>query len=437
MNRFFFPTRPRASRALGFLALAAMGVLAGCGGGSSSSTTSTTVSTTTLSSTVNAQKVVVDGLPFVNSVYTGLPNALYTTVNICLPGSTTACQAVFNVQVDTGSSGLRLLSSAVYIPLTANKDSGGNTISNCGRFSDGSVQWGVMSTANVQVAGEIASSVPIQLIGAANSPAQPAGCASGVITDRPPLAAGANGILGIGMRKQDCGAPCASAALPSPVTYFTCGSVGCAPTPVALANQLQNPVALFPQDNNGVVLQLPAIGDQGSNSMTGTLLFGIATQSNNNNFLGAAQIQTPDANGHFITTFNGVAYANSYFASGARAIYFPSASLPVCLASAAITGLYCPTATQNFSALVTDVNKVSSNVAFSVANPVALLQFAFGLNRAFNNLGGPAPSATGFIWGMPFFYGRSVYVAIEGQTVTTSTISAVTTTSTTGPFIAF
>jgi len=418
------------------LVLGVAAALAGCGGSSSSSSSTTTTTTVTLSTTANSHPVVVDGQPLINGVYTGAPNALYTSIGICVPGTTT-CQTVFNVQVDTGSSGLRLRSSALYIPLTNNKDASGNSLANCGRFSDGSVQWGAVQPVDLNIEGEIASSLPVQVIGGNSIPAAPAGCVSGVITERPPLVPGANGILGIGMRKQDCGAACAASPAPSPAAYFSCTASQCVPTPVPVANQLQNPVAMFPQDNNGVILQMPGLGDSGTNFIAGSLLFGIATQSTGSNFLGTAQIQTPDANGHFTTVYNGVNYTSSYFASGARAIYFPPANTTglVSCTTAATAGFYCPPSPVGISTIIKDVNSVSSNIPFSVGNAASLFQLSFGQNRAFNNLTGPT-SINGFVWGLPFFYGRNIFIAIEGQTVTTSALTA-TVTSTTGPFIAY
>lgn len=417
------------------LAVAALGLLAGC---SSSSSSSTTTPAPTLSTTANVLTVIVDGQPYVNGVYTGLPNALYATINICVPGTTT-CQSVFNVQVDTGSSGLRLLSSAIYIPLTANTNSSGNVLANCGRYSDGSVQWGVMSTVDMPLAGELASSLPVQLIGAANAPPVPAGCAAGTVTDQPPIPAGANGVLGVGFRLQDCEAACVASPPALPATYFACSGPQCVPTSMPLANQLQNPVSLFPQDNTGVTIMLPDPGPFGSNLLQGSLVFGVGTQADN--FLGSAQIQTPDANGHFTTRFNGVSNYPSRFATGARAYYFPATGvqgLAVC--PAPNQGYYC-TANQapiNLSATVTDKNNVTSTIGFSVNDAPTMFLYNFGLDRAFDNLGGPSAATTGFVWGLPFFYGRTVFLAIEGShpySMSATTVTPVTTTP--GPFIAF
>jgi hypothetical protein len=43
----------------------------------------------------------------------GVPDLVFTTVTICAPGSTTNCQTIDHVQVDTGSVGLRIISSVL------------------------------------------------------------------------------------------------------------------------------------------------------------------------------------------------------------------------------------------------------------------------------------------------------------------------------------
>jgi hypothetical protein len=53
---------------------------------------------------------------------------------------------------------------------------------------------------------------------------------------------------------------------------------------------------------------------------------------------------------------------------------------------------------------------VSTNIAFSIGNAVTLINSP---STAFNNLGGDNPGA--FDWGLPFFFGRTVFIGIEGQ----------------------
>ena len=47
-----------------------------------------------------------------------------------------------------------------------------------------------------------------------------------------------------------------------------------------LAQQVVNPVTKFAVNNNGVIVQLPPVTTSAA-SATGTLVFGIGTQSNN------------------------------------------------------------------------------------------------------------------------------------------------------------
>jgi hypothetical protein len=63
-------------------------------------------------------------------------------------------------------------------------------------------------------------------------------------------------------------------------------------------------------------------------------------------------------------------------------------------------------------------NGVTSTVSFNVANAQTLLS---GNNKVFSNLAGAGDNTTVtpnflyFAWGAPFFYGRSVFMALEGQ----------------------
>jgi hypothetical protein len=336
------------------------------------------------------------------------PNGFFTSVNVCLPNSSN-CQMISNVLVDTGSEGLRVLSGQLSLSLPAVTDNSGNALQECVGFADGSYVWGPVVSAEIQMAGEQAGSVPIQVI---NAPGQgmavPSGCASGGgANDGTVAALGANGILGIGNFRQDCGSACTGS---SPYAlYYLCPGNVCQVAAVSLDNQVQNPVWAFAQDNNGLLITLPTVSAGGAATATGSLIFGIGTQSNN--ALGTAQVYTTDAAGNFQTTYNGVSYGQSFIDSGSNALFFLDATtlgIPDC---PDYVGFYCPSATTNYTATNTGLNGTTGAVSFSIANAHAL--FATG-NAAFNNLGGDNTGS--FDWGLPFFYGRNVFVGIEGQT---------------------
>ena len=70
-------------------------------------------------------------------------NGLFASVEVCEPGSTTNCTTVPNVLVDTGSTGLRLLSGAVSgLTLPAVTDSSGNDVQECIQFISTGVHLG-------------------------------------------------------------------------------------------------------------------------------------------------------------------------------------------------------------------------------------------------------------------------------------------------------
>jgi len=354
----------------------------------------------------------------------GYVNGFFTSVNICMP-NTSNCQTISNVLVDTGSEGLRVLSGQFSLLLPAVTDNSGNPLQECVKYADGSYSWGPVVSAGIQMAGEQAASVPIQVIDAPGQGiAVPSACASGGGVNNGTLASlGANGILGIGNFRQDCGSACTGS---SPYAmYYLCPSNVCQVATVSLDNQLQNPVWQFAQDNNGLLITLPSVSATGAATATGSLIFGIGTQSNN--ALGTAQIYTTDSCGNFQTTYNGTAYSGciqgSFIDSGSNGIFFLDATtlgIPECSDA---PGFYCPGSTLNYTATNTGLNGTSAAVSFSIANADSL--FATG-NAAFNNLGGDNTGS--FDWGLPFFYGRNVFIGIEGQTGPNSVV---------GPYFAY
>ena len=195
------------------------------------------------------------------------------SVTVCTPGTST-CQTIDDILLDTGSYGLRIFKQALTVPLSQLTGASGS-IAECVQFGDGSSMWGPVQTASVILANEPAVQVSIQVVDSTfGTPS--AGCSN---ADPTPAAAGFNGILGVGLFIQDCGTTCANSA--NNGRYFACNGASCTGTTVPLASQVQNPAALLPLDNNGVLVQLPSVAPGGTSSVNGTLILGIGTQSNN------------------------------------------------------------------------------------------------------------------------------------------------------------
>jgi hypothetical protein len=371
----------------------------------------------------NVTEVSVDnGLPGV-----GYVNGLFATVTVCVPG-TSQCQTIDHVLVGTGATGLRLLGSALTLSLPAWTDASGTPLAECGQFIAGST-WGPLQSADFRIANEQAANLAIQVIEESTYP-RPASCTGTDIST--PAALGANGLLGVGSFLQDCGANCAAplgAGSANPGVYYACSSTangGCQAAAVPVSKQVSNPVSFFSQDNNGTIIELPAVPADGAPSVTGALVFGIGTRDNNG--LGQATVLPLDSAGSFLTKYpandaNSQAFADT----GSNAICFldsGTTGIPACTGS--LSSLYCPTSTLSLSATIQDTTGlVTTTVDFSIANAEALS--ASPANVVFGNLGGPsvASAVTGtggyFDWGLPFYFGRNVFTSIEGQSTPVGT----------------
>ena len=342
-------------------------------------------------------------------------NRLYTTVTVCKPGST-QCQTIDHVLVDTGSTGLRLLASVMApgFNLTPLAASSGSTLLNCVQFVDNSFAWGPVVTADIVLGSKTAASVSIQVIAdpAFGSPA--AACSVGGTAITTAAILGANGILGLGLFKEDCGSGCTFVT--NNGYYYTCTNVGCTTTTAtraSIAQQVKNPVPLFSADNNGMLIDLPAANLAGAASLSGSLIFGIGTQANNQ--LASASVLTTSASGYITTLLGAQTLVNSFLDTGSNGLFFDSVSIPACSGVGAAIGFYCPNVSTTLSASLVGVNAVSSSTfSFSIGNATALL--ASGPNHVFPTLAGNIGRATTFDWGLPFFYGRRVFVGIEGLT---------------------
>jgi hypothetical protein len=141
------------------LVLALFGTLISVDCGSSSSSSSTT-SQAIVTSGSNVLPLSVNLGPTSND-----DNFAFASVTLCVPGQPSNCQTIDNIQIDTGSSGLRILSPYLSLPLPQEIDSSGDPLVECTQFVS-SYSWGPVQIADVQIAGEHASNVPIQVIGA-------------------------------------------------------------------------------------------------------------------------------------------------------------------------------------------------------------------------------------------------------------------------------
>jgi hypothetical protein len=410
-------------------------------GGSKGQVTAVAAGTTTITATVagisgsttltvssgsfsgaNVMTVTVNGSLCSDATSAGYINKPCVSVTICNPGSTTACQTINDILVDTGSYGLRIFKSAIPgLSLTQLNSGSGGALAECIQFADGSSLWGPVQLANVQLGSEPAVQLPIQVIDASFG-ARPAQCANADVT---PVNAGLTGILGVGVANEDCGPACETDRTIG--IYYTCSGSGCTGTTVPVSNQVQNPVSHLPQDNNGLLFQLPAVPPIGAGSVTGSMILGIGTQPNN--------IPSPvptvfptTINGEFNTVYNGTLFNQSnggaFLDSGSNAYFIPNINptvLPLCAGSA---DWYCP---PTFTTVVP--RNIGITGAPTLDTPISVGNFVFLFstgNRVFNDIAGT--STFGFDFGLPFFLGRNVYVGFDGKTSPTLG---------TGPFVAY
>lgn len=401
----------RARNLISWAATVMVLTLSGCGGGGGGNLSGSNGNPTPADNTV---AVTVDTGPLNNNI-----NTLFVSVTFCTPGSTTGCQTVDHIQVDSGSYGLRVLATAISpLALPLQTATGGGSLVECTTFVDG-YSWGPVVLADVTLGSQKAASVPVQVIGDARYPNVPSDCAATGPTEEDSVAAfGANGILGVGPFIEDCGPNCASQAVPT--TYYACtGSTAatCTATSVAVANQVQSVIAKFSSDNNGVVIKLPAVSGNSTSTLSGTMYFGVDTETNNTLGAGAVALTLNDI-GNLIVQYKGAMLTDSFIDSGSNATFFTDANIASCTQSG-ITDFYCPGTTQNLTAILQGQNGTMSTQNFTVANAFTVLSAAPQTDSVFPTIAGPFPgSNSSFDFGLPFFYGKTVAVQLENATTT-------------------
>src|SRR5208283_809540 len=420
-------------------------LLPGCGGGGGGGSHSSSSSSSSSSSGSSVGALCSAGLgsgspgsgnviPVTVGDFCGIDylNEPTVSVTVCTSQGSSNCLTIGGILLDTGSYGLRIFNQALSALITTPS----NGTAECVQYADGSADWGWVQNVYVTLGSEQTSTpVPIQVIDSAFGARSPAIYCPGTL-DVSPSGSGFNGILGVGPLVQDCGLTCVN-SVPNPAIYYTCNGLTCTGTTVPLANQVSNPVASLPTDNNGLIVQLPGVDVGGAVSLTGSLVLGIGTQSNNSPS-GATAYTLDPTYGEFTTTFSGVAYVagsghdgadGSFTDSGSNGLFFPSPT------SGTYSGelsnycsrhsdWFCPATTTSFSATIIGYSGTpvgGTVVPFQIGNFTNLINSS---NMVFIDIGGNSP---GFDWGLPFYFGRNVYIGFEN---TTSSLG-------TGPYFAY
>jgi hypothetical protein len=405
--------------------------LAACGGGSGGGggaalpigllPTSTTPAvsaapasgTTPSSSTASSQ----NSMPLTVSTGTDSSriNLPQVSIQLCAPGTST-CQTIDHMLVDTGSTGIRIAADALSSAMKAalpQETVNGAPLNACALLLDG-YTWGTMRVADVTLGQKSAASQPLQIAGDTASGSVPSACSDNntVLPENTPADLGTNGIIGVAAALHDCGTACAQRAIPA--TYYTCAAgASCQGTAVPLAMQAQNVVASFAQDNNGVVLGLPAISSAGQGVTVGTLYFGVATQSNNA-MTGATVLKTDSRTLSVSVSYKNASFPDSFLDSGSNFFFLNDSTIAQCASNGTFKGFYCPPGTLALSASFTAATGPALSQSFAVASAQSLFTSNPGV-VAVDNIAAASTGSSAIDFGLPFFYGRLVAVLNEGQ----------------------
>jgi len=156
--------------------------------------------------------------------------------------------------------------------------------------------------------------------------------------------------------------------------------------------------------NNGIVIDLPAANSSSQKIILGKMILGINTAENNK--LKMEDVFFLDENGFLTTIYEGEIYPDSLIDTGSNAIYFPDKSIATCSLS---RSFYCPVSPLAKSALIIS-GPIRQAVDFKVLNADLMPRG----EAVLPNLTGAKPV---FIWGLPFFYGRKVFLSIGGNSL--------------------
>lgn len=381
-------------------------MVASCGGGGSPNTS------VEVAAHSNAVKIKVN-----SGVRGDYINGLFTSVTICPPSR--SCFDIDNILVDTGSTGLRILASAVPSgsPIFNRYIKNGKYVGECSQFVSG-VMWGPMAMVDVKLNGETASNIPVQIMGDNTFNAVPAECAArGAIMNSIQTLA-ANGILGISNFIADCGMVCVSNS--NNGLYYGCAANSCEKIALSEDEQIQNPVAHFVVNNNGSVIVLPEVPGNSAESAEGKLIFGINTQRNNQ-LLDVRSVSLNQQTASFSTIYSGRNYSASYFDTGSNAIYFDDLSIAQC-SGISLQGYYCPLDNITLNVILQGIRQECHSFSFAISNAERSLQSStlYAVQPYLAGIAGG--SGQDFVWGLPFYFGKTFFTAIENKSISSDGI---------------
>jgi Protein of unknown function (DUF3443) len=365
-------------------------------------------------------------------------NTAYVTITVCAPG-TNNCATIDHISVDTGSFGLRLLSAAIntynanLLSALPNVLTTGGYLAECGQFGSG-YTWGSVRSVDFSIPNtdESVAGLPVQIVG--DMEPAPSTCISQSLNGQmlglngytSAADFGANGIIGVGPFPQDC-EECSQTAMPtsngtSYLVYTTCTSMSsstCAASEATLAQQVINPISNFAVDNTGVIISFPEETGVGVASVSGTMTFGIVAGSDANNGLGNAKVYLADPSNAYVTTvYKDTTDSESFIDSGSNGLYFNDDSITACAAPA--SSFYCPGGnTSPFNAGGSSTLAESATFEDYQGNNGTSVNFTIENINLITGWASSGLAGTGtanqFDWGMPFFFGRTVYTALTSQ----------------------
>lgn len=365
----------------------------------------------------NTALLYVDGYPCSSVDYPDV-NQPYTNVKICAPGSTTNCQVIDHVIIDSGSDGLRVVGSVLKSTLLSKMPAfqyGGKNVTECEIYVSSYV-YGPIRTADVYIAGKVVKNYPLQVIDAKNYPVPSACSSQGGTATNDANAFDGKGLIGVAFPLTDTG------------LYFSCNSTwkGC------VENRwtgMPNITTKFAADNNGVAMTAPAISVNGSASaVTGTLVFGVGTQANNTPPANTIPIYNDSDYGTFNDSINGNVNT-MYIDSGTNTMLVSNTGSKYAECTDG-SGYYCPKTNASVPVKMWSLKQTKPQITLTyiMGNYDTL---SLKNDPAYNDEVGvvdTSSSAGGSdVLGMGNFFGHTMYFVFNGKTAKWSNGTALTT----------